>query len=86
MRYYFDIFDGDHWARDDMGVDCANDRGARHQAVLAITELARELLPHDGPEKELAIRVRLKEEVAFSVRLVFETSSGPALTDVSVLS
>ena len=81
MRYFFDIFDGDHWTRDDLGVECASDRRARHQAVLALTELARELLPYDGPAKELVIRVRLHEELAFSVRLNFDTSSGPALTD-----
>lgn len=81
MRYFFDIFDGDHWTRDDIGVECASDQRARHQAVLALTELASELLPYDGPAKELVIRVRLQEELAFSVRLNFDTSSGPALTD-----
>lgn len=86
MRYYFDIFDGEHWARDDYGVDCANDGRARHQAVLAITELARELLPADGPSRELSIRVRLRNEVAFTVELAFGTSSGPALSDPSVVN
>lgn len=85
MRYFFDIFDGDHWARDDFGVDCARDRSARHQAVLALTELARELLPSSGSTQELVIRVRLKEELAFSVRLAFDTSFGPALTDPAMV-
>jgi hypothetical protein len=85
MRYFFDIFDGDHWTRDDIGVECASDRRARHQAVLALTELARELLPSDGSTKEFVIRVRLKDELAFSVRLSFDTSSGPALTDPTVM-
>ncbi len=84
MRYFFDIFDGDHWARDDLGVECASDLRARHQAVLALTELARELLPYDGSTKDLVIRVRLQDELAFSVRLAFETSPGPALTDTTV--
>lgn len=53
MRYYFDILEGEFWARDDLGVDCPDDRRARHQAVLALTELASELLPSDGPSKEL---------------------------------
>jgi len=86
LRYYFDIFDGDHWTRDDIGVECASDRRARHQAVLALTELATELLPSDGPSKDLVIRVRLEEGVAFIVKLLFETSSGPALTDPSIAS
>jgi hypothetical protein len=85
MRYFFDIFDGDHWTRDDLGVECASDQRARHQAVLALTELASELLPYDGSTKELVIRVRLQDELAFSVKLAFETSSGPALTDPTVL-
>jgi len=38
----------------------------------------------DGAEKEMAIRVRLGEEAAFTVRLGFETASGSALTDWSV--
>lgn len=86
MRYYFDIFDGDHWARDDLGVECASDRSARHQAVLALTELARELLPSDGASKELIIRVRQGDGAAFSVRLAFDTSAGPALADPTVVA
>lgn len=86
MRYFFDIYDGDHWARDDIGVDCARDRSALHQAVLALTELARELLPFSGPTQQLVIRVRLKEEHAFSVTLAFDTSFGPAFTDTAVVS
>jgi hypothetical protein len=86
MRYYFDIFDGAGWARDDVGVECASDRRARHQAVLALTELARELLPSDGPSKELVIRVRHGNDAAFSVRLAFDTSAGPALADPSLVA
>ncbi len=84
MRYYFDIFEGNHWARDDFGVDCPNDSGARYQAVLALTEMARQFLPPDGPSKELKVRVRRQAKVAFTVSLLFETSPGPALTDPSV--
>jgi len=81
MRYYFDIFDGHTWDRDDLGVECENDGRARHQAVLALTELARELLPPDGPSRDLMIRVRVQNEVAFTVQLLFGTTSGPALSD-----
>lgn len=84
MRYYFDIFDGDHWTRDDLGVDCESDRRARHQAVLALTEMASELLPSDGATKTIIIRVRRKDEVAFTVQLAFDTSPGPALSDRSI--
>jgi hypothetical protein len=84
MRYFFDIFDGDHWTRDDIGVDCPNDGGARYQAVLALTEMATDFLPGDGPSKDLKVRVRRQEEVAFTVSLFFETSPGPALSDRTV--
>ncbi|CAN7661426.1 hypothetical protein LJR016_005220 [Devosia sp. LjRoot16] len=85
MRYFFDIFDGDHWSRDELGVDCAHDMSARHQAVLALTELARELLPPDGSSMELVVRVRVAEATAFTVRLSFDTASGPALSDPAVM-
>jgi hypothetical protein len=84
MRYYFDIFEDDYWARDDVGVDCESDRRARYQAVLALTELARELLPMGGATRHFMIRIRLQEQTAFSLRLDFDSLSGPALTDRSV--
>lgn len=71
MRYYFDIFDGDHWTRDDLGVECRDDRAARYQAVLALTEMSREYLPDDGNEMELLVKVRQGEEVRFKVRIAF---------------
>lgn len=81
MRYFFDIFDGDHWTRDDLGVECASDQTSPGSAG---TNRAgpRAAAVYDGPAKELVIRVRLQEELAFSVRLNFDTSSGPALTDL----
>jgi len=39
MRYYFDIRDEDNFARDDIGVDLRDDRAARLQATLALTEM-----------------------------------------------
>lgn len=73
MRYFFDIFDGDHWTRDDIGMEVRNDRQARHQAVLALTEMARELLPTDGDRMDLSIRVRTEAGERFTVSLDFET-------------
>lgn len=79
MRYYFDIFDGDHWTRDDIGVDCHNDRHARQQAVLALTEMAREQLPTNGDEMVLRVRVRGGLENRFTVGLEFDTEPGADL-------
>lgn len=84
MRCFFDIFDGDHWARDDIGMDCRDERSARHQAVLALCEMAREQLPGDGPVMGFQVRVRKGELTAFLVRLDFTTEAGPALTDARI--
>lgn len=84
MRYYFDIFDGDHWTRDDFGIELETDWKARHQAVLVLCEMAGELLPNDGAEMDLTVRVRTGSDVAFTVRLDFSTETGPALTDPAV--
>lgn len=84
MRYFFDIFDGDHWSRDDIGHDLENDGRARYQAVLGMCEMAREQLPGNGATMDLAVRVRNASDVAFTVRLDFSTEVGPALTDPSV--
>lgn len=72
-RYFFDIHDGPHKAHDDIGVDCANVHAASVQATIALTELARDLLPGDGPDHHLAIMVRSETEPLFSVQLDFAT-------------
>jgi hypothetical protein len=58
MRFFFDIFDGDHWTRDDFGVDCGDFQQARHQGVLALTEMAREYFPFGDIPMRLIIRIR----------------------------
>lgn len=70
-RYFFDIHDGSRKARDDIGVDCAYVNAASVQATIALTELARDLLPGDGPDHHLAISVRSETEALFSVELDF---------------
>lgn len=86
MRYFFDIFDDDHWTRDDRGIECRDDRDARHQAVLALTEMARDQLPNNGPKLDLKVAVRLAEQHAFTVRLDFDIEPGPALVDRTIAS
>ena len=85
MRYFFDIFDGDHWARDDRGIDCNDDVGARRQAVLALVEMARDYIPTDGGFMDLTVRIRNAVQVAFTVRLDFSTEAGPGLSDPNVV-
>ena len=85
MRYFFDISEGDGWAADDRGVECANDRDARRQAVLALAEMAREDIPPNVSSMDLTVRVRHGANVAFTVHLDFSTDPGPALTDSTML-
>lgn len=73
MRYYFDIWDGDNKAHDDIGVECASVHAASVQATIALVELAREVLPGDGPVKFLRISIRTAERPLFSLTLSFNT-------------
>ncbi len=81
MRYCFDIFTGDHWARDYRGWDCASDCAARHHALLALTELAYELMQLDAQSTEMAISVRLGQQPAFIFQLTFERFLEPSPID-----
>ena len=72
MRYYFDIFNGTVWARDDFGLDCASERFARQQALLALLEMAREQLPAQGDVVSFRIRVRQGKIHRFTAKLNFE--------------
>ena len=85
MRYFFDIFDGDHWSKDDRGIECNDDLGARQQAVLTLIEMARDYIPADGANMDLAVRVRHASQMAFTVNLDFSTEAGPGLNDPSVI-
>lgn len=76
-RYYFDIWDGDHKAHDDIGVECATIPAASVQATIALTELARDLLPGDGPARYLKITVRDEARALFNLTLDFETEATP---------
>ena len=35
-RYYFDVFDGDHITRDEIGIDCRNEDEAANHAIVAL--------------------------------------------------
>ena len=82
MQYYFDIFDGATWARDDFGIDCQDDHSARQQAVLALTEMAREQLPHNGDFAKYRIRVRGGARSRFTVTLDFATEREGVGSDI----
>ena len=75
MRYFFDIQDGDDLARDDIGIECRSDYAARVEATRALTEMASEYLPSDGPHRNLAIHVRNRTAALFTVNLRYDVFS-----------
>jgi len=58
MRCYFDLHDGDHWAKDDFGVECESLDYARWQAILALTEMAHEYMTLRQGPSVLFVRIR----------------------------
>lgn len=71
MRFFFDMRDGEDFARDDIGVDLRSTHAARLQATIALTEMARDYLPTDGDHRNLGIEVRNAEGVLLEVSLEY---------------
>ncbi len=59
-RYYFDISDGTSYVEDEEGVILENDGAARVQAQAALADMARDVVPGDGPHRTMMCRVRDK--------------------------
>jgi hypothetical protein len=56
-RFFFDTHDGDHLTADEEGLDLDGIEQAREEAVRALPDLARDLLP-DGDRRSFAVTVR----------------------------
>ena len=56
-RYYFDINDGEHFDRDETGVEACGLEEAQAQAVSILPDVAREVLP-DGGYREISVLLR----------------------------
>ena len=56
-RYYFDIHDGQRFARDEEGSDCADAEAARQEAIRTLPSIAREM-PLDSGKVEMWVKVR----------------------------
>jgi hypothetical protein len=56
-KYYFDTFDGDHTNADSEGIECSSRKQVRYQAIDALPDMAREVLP-DGPTRTFRVEVR----------------------------
>jgi hypothetical protein len=75
-RYYFDIYD-DVAVIDGVGQELADLDEARREAVTAISEIAKEILPSDGPAKQLQIKVRDEiDNVVLSAAISFQVRNG----------
>jgi hypothetical protein len=70
-RYFFEIRDGDRLTVDDLGTEAAGIESARDLATVALTELAKDVLPGSSRRK-LAIDVRDGTEVVLRTTLVFK--------------
>jgi len=74
--FYFDVKDGDRLATDQVGTDLANHTVAREEATRALSEIAAEEIPRDGPDREFCIVVRDDVgTVVFELRLTFHSLS-----------
>ncbi|GJD66946.1 DUF6894 family protein [Methylobacterium frigidaeris] len=57
-RYYFDIHDGQHQTRDDVGTECSSSDAVRAEAMSALPAIARDVIPKDGDRQALTVIVR----------------------------
>jgi hypothetical protein len=57
-RYYFDIHDGQHLTRDEVGIECRDPDAIRAEAMTALPAIARDAIPKDGDRQALTVIVR----------------------------
>jgi hypothetical protein len=72
--FYFDHRDGDHFLRDDDGLEFDGVEAARDEAARSLAERARDVLP-GVIRRVLAVEVRDEtKELLLEARLVFEVA------------
>ena len=74
VRYFFDSRDGDHFIRDDEGVELDGIETARKEAATVLAYIARDTIPK-SERRELAIEVRDDSRQLFRAALRFEIDS-----------
>ena len=57
-RYFFDTDDGNSFSKDKVGLDLPGFDQVRLQAQGALADMARDVVPGDGPDRLITIRVR----------------------------
>jgi len=71
--FYFDTFDGVHTNADSEGIECSSRQIVQDQAIDALPDMARELLP-DGPNRMFRVDVRNEGgEVVFHATLELQS-------------
>jgi hypothetical protein len=71
-RYYFDIHDGQHLVRDDVGTECSDPDAIRAEAMTALPAIARDTIPKDGDRQALTVIVRnARNLTVFTATLTF---------------
>ncbi|MBZ9985462.1 MULTISPECIES: hypothetical protein [unclassified Mesorhizobium] len=71
-RFFFDLTENGNVTEDNEGSELPDTETATDEAVKALTEIARETLPHDGNECELAFIIRDEERPIAEAVIRFE--------------
>ena len=75
-RYFFDLYD-DLVVIDDVGQELDNLEQARREAIAAVTGIAHDILPDNGPAKTLRCNVRDElDNVVLHAEIAFKVSYG----------
>ncbi len=56
-KFYFDLYDGDLFAPDSVGVELSDVHEARREATRTLSEIASQEIPDDGPKRLFRIVV-----------------------------
>jgi hypothetical protein len=75
LRFFFDLEDSGKVTRDDWGVDLPNLDAARIEAIISLTEMARDWLPNDGNNRDVSVVIRGEHETLVRVSFRFEVQS-----------
>jgi len=57
-RYFFDTYDGETITEDDEGLELEGIEAARREALAALPDMARAMIPDDGDRRTMVVKVR----------------------------
>lgn len=74
-RFYFDLYDGDHFTPDPQGVELPSVEIARQEATRTLSEIAAQEIPGDGPRRLFRIVILDASRMVLSeVRIDFHAT------------